>query len=231
MFTWICEKCGYEVPPHMSECPNCADAKAAAAAPPAPVQPPAAAPAPPAQQAAPGVTYIASPPRSSVPGWLVGILVAVGLTGAMSAGLYFFLPSFRGDRSAPRPPAAAAPGAAKLETPPVSLPTAESRTHPMAKFIELTAFRVREDARRNAVVRFAAVNHSEAELPPLTLKVDLKVFNAAPGAPPVTSFEVKLPGLGPHEVKDMSANAQTTLRAYEFPDWQFLRADFTITSP
>lgn len=49
MFTWICPKCGGEVPPAYSECPRCAEAQgrvaaAAPAAPPPPVQPQAPAP-------------------------------------------------------------------------------------------------------------------------------------------------------------------------------------------
>jgi hypothetical protein len=47
----------------------------------------------------------------------------------------------------------------------------------------------------------------------------------------VTEFEAKIPTLAPLEVKDVTAQANTTLRIYELPDWQFLRADFDITSP
>jgi hypothetical protein len=47
----------------------------------------------------------------------------------------------------------------------------------------------------------------------------------------VTEFEAKVPALSPHEVKDVTAQANTTLRIYELPDWQFLRAEFDITSP
>ncbi len=45
MFTWICEKCGGEVPPSMDACPRCAEAaRAAAAATPAVPQPEAYSP-------------------------------------------------------------------------------------------------------------------------------------------------------------------------------------------
>ena len=41
----------------------------------------------------------------------------------------------------------------------------------------------------------------------------------------------KVPSLGPLEIKDISAKVTTKLRIYELPDWQFMRADFDITSP
>ncbi len=48
MFTWICPKCGTEVPPSYNDCPNCAAReKAAAAAPVSAPPPPVVAPAPP----------------------------------------------------------------------------------------------------------------------------------------------------------------------------------------
>jgi len=43
--------------------------------------------------------------------------------------------------------------------------------------------------------------------------------------------DVKVPALGPLETRDVSAAGKTTLRAYEMPDWQFLRADYEILSP
>ena len=54
---------------------------------------------------------------------------------------------------------------------------------------------------------------------------------SSPDDPPITEFEAKIPSLGPQETHDVSATANTKLRLYELPDWQFLRADFDITSP
>ena len=51
MFTWVCPKCGREVPPAYDECPDCAGKTAAEAIPAA--APPSAAAAPPARPAAP----------------------------------------------------------------------------------------------------------------------------------------------------------------------------------
>ena len=48
---------------------------------------------------------------------------------------------------------------------------------------------------------------------------------------PVGTFSFKIPLLGPYESKELKAPVDTKLRVYELPDWQFLRADFQITSP
>jgi hypothetical protein len=75
------------------------------------------------------------------------------------------------------------------------------------------------------------VNHSEADIGDLGLKVTLTTTAAKPGDPPVGVFDAKVPTLGPQETKDVTATIPTKLRIYELPDWQFLRAEFEITSP
>ncbi len=80
-------------------------------------------------------------------------------------------------------------------------------------------------------VMYVAINHSEADLSEMTVKVKIITSNAKPEDPPVTEFEAKVPPLGPHEIKNLEASANTKLRLYELPDWQFLRAQFEITSP
>src|ERR1700690_3678472 len=95
MFTWICPKCGKEVPPAYSECPNCAalENKPSTMAPLTQEPPPAASPVPPASV---DVQPAAPPPmppqaamrptnRVAIPAWLVSLLVAailiiIGLT-------------------------------------------------------------------------------------------------------------------------------------------------------
>lgn len=71
MFTWICPKCGTEVPPSYNDCPNCAAREKAAASPPAPVvqAPVAQAPAPVAPTpvyAPPAPVYAPPPPPAPV---------------------------------------------------------------------------------------------------------------------------------------------------------------------
>ena len=94
MFTWICPKCKMEVPPHLSECPNCAGTQDQPAA--AGNGEPVSAAAPPAPQQA--VPQQALPPRrSGLPGWVVSLLVAGGLVGGGALMYLFFLPGVPGE--------------------------------------------------------------------------------------------------------------------------------------
>ena len=110
-------------------------------------------------------------------------------------------------------------------------PATSSSKHPLAKYIELSGFRVSESGAGKLKIKFAAINHSAADMGELMVKVRLVTTATKPGEPPVTEFEAKIPPLGPEEVRDVTATATTTLRLYELPDWQFLRADFDITAP
>lgn len=110
-------------------------------------------------------------------------------------------------------------------------PATTASKHPLAKYIELSGFRLSESQAGKLKVKFVAVNHSDAELSDLTVKVRLITTAAKPDDPPVTQFDAKIPSLGPQAIADVSAEASTSLRIYELPDWQFLRADFDITSP
>lgn len=103
--------------------------------------------------------------------------------------------------------------------------------NPLDKYLELSGFRLAESGAGKLKVIFAATNHSTADLGDLTVKVRLVPSTFKQGDEPITEFETKIPGLGPQETKDVTATATTKLRLYELPDWQFLRADFDITSP
>jgi hypothetical protein len=256
MFTWICPTCGTEVAPSMSECPICSKAEApkpvaqaplpapvapvparpaavtfappvAVAPPPVPVEaappplPPAARPDPPRERPAPEpFAGTLAPPPSGLPGWLVGLLVAIGLGAALFAA-YQFLPGLQSSSAS----------TAKKDTPVAETAVATAaKGHPLAKFIEISGFRTVEDSRKPAL-RFLVVNHSSAELPPLTLEINLRVAGAKPDDPPVSTFTVKVPSIDPYDSKEITSQMKSRLRAYEFPDWQFLRADFSVMSP
>ena len=110
-------------------------------------------------------------------------------------------------------------------------PAAVTAKHPLAKYIELSGFRLTEAGPGKLKVQFAGINHSEADLGELVVKVKLVTSASKPEDPPVAEFETKIPSLGPLEVRNLEASAPTKLRVYELPDWQFLRAQFEITSP
>ncbi len=103
--------------------------------------------------------------------------------------------------------------------------------NPLAKYLEVAGFRVTEGGAGKLSVKFAVINHSDADIGDLTMKVKLTTTAAKPEDPPIAEFEAKVPGLGPQEVKDAVGTATTKLRVYELPDWQFLKADVEITSP
>jgi hypothetical protein len=110
-------------------------------------------------------------------------------------------------------------------------PATATGKHPLAKFIELSGFRLTLGKAGELKIKFTAINHSDADLEELGVHIRIVTTVAKPGDPPVTEFDAKVPALGPQEDHDVEATAATQLKAYEFPDWQFLRADFDITSP
>ena len=110
-------------------------------------------------------------------------------------------------------------------------PAAATNKHPLAKYIEFSGYRVSEAGPGKLRIKFIAVNHSEADLGELIVKMRMTTSVAKPGDPPVTEFEAKIPNLGPQEIRDVTATTDTEKRAYEIPDWQFIRTEFDITSP
>lgn len=274
MFTWICPKCGTEVPPSHSECPTCvlrerqqAAAPAVAPAPvaaPVPVMAPPQAPAPPvmAPVAAPlpaypnvpppqpepipppemrrppkpagvlfggepepgapipppyaNAPYAAGPaPAGGLPSWLVAILALLGVA-LVSYGAYYFLTRDSSASSAET----------KTET---SAPLSQAENaHPVAKFVEVTGFRIVED-KQKPQLKFLVVNHSSGEIGGFDLEVKVRAKNAKPEDAPLFTVKAPIRSIGPWESKDFSVPASTGLRAYEMPDWQFLTATFAIT--
>lgn len=80
-------------------------------------------------------------------------------------------------------------------------------------------------------IAFGVVNHSEADLGDLSILVNVRTTTAKADEAPLFSFPVKVPALGPEEMKEVTASVPTKLRIYELPDWQYLRPDFEITEP
>lgn len=155
------------------------------------------------------------PPKSGMPAWLVVLLVAAGLIGAGYAFLTMRSPGGSADTAA-------------TETKAPAKSAVKSGDHPYSKVVEVAGLRVSESADKKLDVRMLVVNHSIGELQEFKLQVDLLVANAKPGTPPISTFTVRVPNLPPLGSRDVKTTAATQLRAYEFPDWQFLKADFTI---
>ena len=119
----------------------------------------------------------------------------------------------------------------KPGTAPLAVTSVISGKHPLAKYLEIGGFRISEGGAGKLTVKFAVINHSDADLTALTMMVKLTTTAAKPEDPPIAEFEAKVPPLGPQEVKDAVGTATTKLRVYELPDWQFLKAEAEITAP
>ena len=104
-------------------------------------------------------------------------------------------------------------------------------SNPVAKYIELVGFRITERNAGKLQVEFGVVNHSEADIGDVTMQVNLRASTAKPGDPALVSFTAKVPSLGPEDLKQAKVEVPTQLRAYELPDWQFLKADFQLIEP
>ncbi len=153
-----------------------------------------------------------------MPGWVVSVLVALVLV-ALGGAAYIFI------RARSAPTAAAAPGVA-MQSPSTAAGGVPNR---LVKFIEIAGIRILEENKKSQV-RCLVVNHSPAELPEVRGTVLLRAPEGGSTAP-LASFAFRVAGLGPWESREVIAPLETRLRAYEVPDWQFLRAELQITSP
>ncbi len=246
MFTWICQKCGSEVPPSETDCPNCrVKASQTVTAPPAqapppqfqappqappvqtqPVQTQYVPPAPPPPPIAPRPeslpAFASAPPvtRKATSPALVAAGSAVGIL-ALLAVLYLYVLPSKTDTTAESPSAALeSPGATGSAG-----SAAVTTTHPLAKYIEIAGIRIIEEGKGQVKIAYLVVNHSPADLPELQAQVSL-------GAAGKTMFEfpANIPSIGPYESKDLSATIKTRLQPYEMPDWQKLIPVVRITS-
>lgn len=172
-------------------------------------------------QQQPPQTYVIggeSQAKKKVPSWVAALIVFALIGGALF-GLY----RWQEGESAP------ASEKASLE-PPTSR-SAPAGAHPFAKQLELAGLRIAEGTNKKLALKFVVINHSMAEMSDLALKIDLTSTAAKEGDPPIASVDAKIGTLGILEVKDFEAPIETKMRVYELPDWQFLKASFTITSP
>jgi hypothetical protein len=67
------------------------------------------------------------------------------------------------------------------------------------------------------------INHSNADLPPMTMEAELLA-----GERGLFDFDVKLPAMGPYESREVNTVLKTDLKPYEMPDWQQIRPRFRL---
>jgi hypothetical protein len=244
MFTWICPRCGREVLPSYTECPDCKGlekqtAPAGQAAPPPPQAPPPqqqvyqAAPQQPAYQGPPPgyqqPQQAAYPPQyaprprggTRLPTWLMTILFALAFVGLVG-GVYWGVGYFRGSNAS----TAAAPSSS-VESPAAKPGT---KTNAVQKYIEISGIRFTEDAKKKILVKFNLTNHSDADLSGLAGNVTMwgRTQKSEEDAVGTFSFTTDV---APQSTKEVSAPLTTKLRAYELPDWQNVTTDLQITAP
>jgi len=156
-----------------------------------------------------------APQRRGLPTWLVTILVA-----GVAVGAIFGIVRLLGSKSG----SGAGSATAALEQ---SAAQGDS-SNPYAKYLEVTGVRIMEDTKQHAEAHFLVVNHSTADLPDLELQVAISTTTAKAGDDPLAVVTVKTGAIPANGSKDVSAPLKTKLRAYEMPDWQFLKASFSI---
>lgn len=159
-----------------------------------------------------------APQRKGLPAWLVTILVA-----GIAIGVIFGIVKLLGSKSSSGSDASTA----ALQ----QSAAANDSSNPYAKYLEITGVRIVEDAKKHANAQFLVVNHSSAELPELELEVALTTTTAKAGDEPLSVMTVKTGAIPASGSKEISAPLNSKLRAYELPDWQFLKASFAVKSP
>jgi len=224
MFSVECPKCKNEIPLGMTDCPVCAAKEAAgdsqaAMAPVAPVAMPGSAPVVTVPRPA---AYPQAQPKAGLPSWLVAVGVAALLVLVLAGGYLVLLPKMRNGQAAASSQAAPA---ITMESPqaaqPAAAPPAFSSSR-LGKYIEVVGIRIVEENKRT-MVKFLVVNHAAAELTDVYGMVEI---HPSKGGVMVGRVEVKIPSMEPYESREFNASLNTNLRAYEIPDWQFLRGQF-----
>ncbi len=255
MFTYICPKCGREVPPAYSECPDCAAKEAGIVTPPLVVREPAPKPAP--------VQPAQAPPEAAEPARPAAVEPAPPTPPRMDASPLFAAGALRKEPAAARPAAAVAPGwaapmwllailfafaflgivlggvwlssairgrnqdaAAAAEAP---ASKAGAATSPLQRYIEISGLRYAEDPKdkNKTIVKFVLTNHSDADLPGVSATATLLGHTPKSVVQEGTfAFTTDLP---PGAVKDLSAPLDTTKMIYELPDWQNASAELQVT--
>jgi len=180
----------------------------------APPQPPQAPPQPP-QPDQPIYTLHETAPSHGLPAWLVAILVIVLVIGGL-----FLAYRLLGGKSE----IATAPG----KTDSSSAAPQGAGANPYARYIEVGGIRILEDEKQQIKATFVVVNHSAADMPSQDLQITLRATAARPGDDPLAVVAIKTGPLAANASKDLSVPLKTTLRAYELPDWQFLRASVDV---
>jgi hypothetical protein len=164
--------------------------------------------------------YYQQPRRTQMPVWLLTIIFAVGIGGAVF-GVYTLMSNNRSQTgTGPAPTAAVESPAAKPG----------ARANPLQKYIEVAGVRFTTDAKKKTQARFLLINHSEADISGLAGNVTIWGRTKKSEEDAVGTFNFST-NLGPFESKELTVPLNTKLKIYELPDWQNVATDVQITAP
>jgi len=154
------------------------------------------------------------PVRSGMPTWLMAFLFAIGIV-AVIAGLYWLL----GTKSES---AAATAGSSAAAAP------AKGPADALSAVVEVSGVRFIEDPKHKdkVLAKLLVVNHSSADLSGDT--VTASFFAAGQKSTPVGVIKVAI-NLPPYESHEVTVPLQTSLKAYELPDWQVMTSTVEVT--
>ena len=152
--------------------------------------------------------------------------MTLGVFGGLAVlgyGLYWWTNRTDSPRPAAVPVAESRPEI-KMETPAQAKQEPTPTGAQLAKYLEAGGIRFTEVKHRTSVT-MTIVNHSSAEM--VALDGSIKIVTKD-DTKHVATVQFKMANLGPLEAKDYTIPMLTTMRAYEMPDWQFLKAEITL---
>ncbi len=170
-------------------------------------------------------------PTQNSYGWLVSMVVMLGLLMVGITVLFAFLPRATAPAAPPHEVQAAdtTPVAVSIPAQQATVaPSATPASYPLAKSVEVTGFRFLLDPAKKPEIHYLVVNHSAAALSDLTVFVTLHTANPKPGQPPLCRFSFRPASLGPYEAKEMVSAIQKLPAGVPLPEWQELKADVEL---
>jgi hypothetical protein len=153
--------------------------------------------------------YAPPQPKSGLPPWLVTLGVFAGLLG-VGYLFYTLVLNKHGAASASTTQADKAGDAVASK--------GGRRQRELSKHLEVAGIRIVEENHK-PTIRMMLVNHSSAELAQLSGTVTL-----------TAGGQTEFAAMAPYEAKDISAPLKTKLRAYELPDWQFIKGQVSVNA-
>jgi hypothetical protein len=156
--------------------------------------------------------------KSKSSSWLVSVTVMLVLLFMGVTAISSLTPHSAADTK-PTSPVVAEPAPAD------SVP---APSHPLAKSIEVTGFRIVVDPSRKSEIHYLLVNHSNAPLDDVTVFVTLRAGSGKAGQAPLCRFSFRASGIGAFESKEMVSAIEKPTRTVALPEWQDLRADVQV---